>query len=56
MRKDKSELMWEVRKWLCDVSLEESWMSLLTLLNKKRIDVKHNRSHPPPQSLCAPYS
>lgn len=31
--------MWEVRKWLCDVSLEESWMTLLTLLNKKGIDV-----------------
>lgn len=29
--------MWEVHKWLYDVSLEESLMTLLTLLNKTEL-------------------
>lgn len=29
--------MWEVLKWLYDVSLEESWMTLLTPLNKTEL-------------------
>lgn len=40
VRQDKGEggrRIWEVRKWLYDVSLEVSWMTLLTPLNKTKL-------------------
>ncbi len=33
----RTRRMWEAHKWLYDVSLEESWMTLLTPLNKTEL-------------------
>lgn len=33
----RTRRMWEVHKWLYDVSLEERWMTLLTPLNKTEL-------------------